>query len=109
MESEQEIARHDLSFHDMIVDMSRNKVLRSTLNFLIKSKIHLLLIRIRQEMGARILVDHVKVVNAIADEFRKMETAMEEHIETVIDDVKIILKNNKNRLEDHMVKMNPIN
>lgn len=94
LESEQEIARHDLSFHDMIADMSRNKVLRSTLNFLIKSKkLHLLLIRIRQEMGARILVDHVKVVNAICGRVPKdAETAMEEHIETVIDDVKNYFK-----------------
>lgn len=97
LESERETAKHDLSFHDSVADMSRNKVLRSTLNFLIKNKkLHQLLIRIRYEVGAHILVDHLKVVDAICRRAPKeAENAMEEHIETVINDVRHYFKKQK--------------
>lgn len=90
LSSEPGTAEHDSSFHETIADMSKNKVLKSTLNLLVQNKnLHPIFGHIRRRVGSSLIIDHIKILEAIKNRSpEEAEKAMGEHIETVIRDVR---------------------
>jgi len=89
----------DLAFHDMIAEMSQNKVLKSTLKLLLQNKdIHTITGSIRRKVGTALLTGHIRILDAMKNgNVEYAVKAMEHHIDTVIDDVnKYLLLNKEN-------------
>ncbi|MFZ5946180.1 MAG: FCD domain-containing protein [Bacillota bacterium] len=100
-------AMMDSNFHEIIAEMTRNNVLKSTLQLLMQKKeVFKITGLIRRRVGTALVKDHIRIIEAIKkrDKF-EAEKAMEDHIDAVIRDVNKYLEliNNKklpNPIED---------
>lgn len=92
-----ETTRMDFRFHEIIAEMSQNTILKTTLQLLMQNRdLHRITGYIRRRVGTDLNKDHIRIAKAIeSKDGLEAETAMADHIETVIKDVQkyITLKN----------------
>jgi len=90
LKKKQSGVEEDKEFHTLISDVAQNRVLKTTLKFIMnEGEVSSLLEFIRKEVGSTLITDHKEIMSALkSGSSRQAEDAMLSHINNLIADVK---------------------